>query len=206
MLGYWFHELAPDDLPLPQRLVRRSRATDRELVLRYLRGGRTLVRYGAAARCRFADCASAVGRRELTDGVFVWPEGLAHYVACHDVRLPAHFVAHVRARRGLVQPFVLPALRPALYDARPWRRWARAQRACADLRRWRRPTPAFARRLAAALERHHGPLGPLTVLLCRARTETVVARLANGVLLVAQPVRGGRARRLAGWLEWPVRR
>ncbi|MBK8867402.1 MAG: hypothetical protein V9G15_13025 [Dermatophilaceae bacterium] len=28
---------------------------------------------------------------------FVWPEGLAHYVQDHDVRLPEWFVTHVRA-------------------------------------------------------------------------------------------------------------
>jgi hypothetical protein len=206
MVGYWFHELAPDDLPLPPRLVRRWSPRDRALVLRYLRGGRTLVRYGAAARCRFADCAQEVGRRELTDGVFVWPEGLAHYVAKHGVRLPARLVTHVRARGGTVPRFVLPALRPGIYDARPWRRWARGQRASVDLRGWRPPSAAFARRLAAALQRHHGPLGALTVLLCRKRTREVVARLADGSLLVAQPRRGGRTRRLAGWNEWPVRR
>jgi hypothetical protein len=204
MIGYWFHELAPDDLPLPQRLVGRWRASDRALALRYLRGGRTLVRYGAAARCRFDGCGQAVGRRELTDGTFVWPEGLAHYVERHGVRLPAHVVALARQRRGIVPPFVLPALRRALYDGRPWRRWAREQRACVDLRGWRPPTAAFARRLAAALVRHHGPLGSLTVLLCRTRTREVVARLATGELLVAQPRRGGRLRRLVGWHDWPA--
>jgi hypothetical protein len=206
IVGYWFHELAPDDLPLPQRLVRRWRANDRVLVLAYLRGGCTLVRYRAAARCRFAGCAQDVGRRDLTDGVFVWPEGLAHHVECHGVRLPAHVVAHVRTRRGVVPRFVLPALRAGLHDAGPWRRWARRQGACVDLRGWRRPAPAFARRLAHALERHHGPLGPVTVLLCRQRTRAVVARLANGALLVAQPRRGGSVRRLAGWHQWPMRR
>jgi hypothetical protein len=206
MVGYWFHELAPDDLPLPQRLVRKRSATERDLLLPYLHGGRTLVRYRAAARCRFADCARDVGHRELTDGVFVWPEGLAHYVAEHGVRLPAHAVAHMRRRRGVVPPLVLPALREALYDARPWCRWARSRRACVDLRGWRPPTPAFARRLATALTRHHGPLARPVVLLCRARTREVVARLADGSLLVAQPRRGGRVRPLAGWHEWPARR
>jgi hypothetical protein len=34
---------------------------------------------------------------ELTDRVFLWPEGLVHYVTAHNVRLPNGFVDHVRA-------------------------------------------------------------------------------------------------------------
>jgi hypothetical protein len=38
-----------------------------------------------------------VGSGELSDGRYVWPEGLAHYVAEHGVRLPNEFVHHVLA-------------------------------------------------------------------------------------------------------------
>lgn len=31
---------------------------------------------------------------ELSDGVWVWPDGLAHSVDDHDVRLPAEFAVH----------------------------------------------------------------------------------------------------------------
>ena len=33
-----------------------------------------------------------MGSREHWDGAWVWPEGLAHYVECHDVCLPEEFV------------------------------------------------------------------------------------------------------------------
>lgn len=39
-----------------------------------------------------------MGHRDLTDGVYVWPEGLAHYVKAHAVRLPDDFLAHVRTQ------------------------------------------------------------------------------------------------------------
>ena len=45
--------------------------------------------------CRI--CGAQNGSLELTDGVFLWPEGLAHYVTAHAVRLPAAFVEHVRS-------------------------------------------------------------------------------------------------------------
>lgn len=43
--------------------------------------------------CRICGCRN--GGTELTDGVYVWPDGLAHYVTEHDVRLPDVFVQHV---------------------------------------------------------------------------------------------------------------
>lgn len=46
------------------------------------------------SECRF--CGEHVGSLEFTDGVYVWPEGLAHYIQEHSVRLPAAVVDHVR--------------------------------------------------------------------------------------------------------------
>lgn len=46
------------------------------------------------------------GSAELTDGKhFVWPQGLAHYVEAHDVRLPDEVVAIAeRGPAGAVDP------------------------------------------------------------------------------------------------------
>jgi hypothetical protein len=35
------------------------------------------------------------GNLELTDGTYIWPSGLEHYVREHAVRLPDEFVAHL---------------------------------------------------------------------------------------------------------------
>ena len=62
--------------------------------------------YGLVARawmgystCRF--CGSNNENLDLTDGVYLWPEGLAHYVREHGVRLPQEFAEHVRRREAL---------------------------------------------------------------------------------------------------------
>jgi hypothetical protein len=205
VLGWWFHERAPDDWPRPQWLVSRWRARDRDAVLRWLRAGDELVRYPATAPCRFACGVRHVGRRDLTDGTFVWPEGLAHYVAMHGVRLPAHFVAHVLGHDGGVAPFVVPKLRPGLYDAVPWRRWAREQRACVDLRGWQRPTPTNEGAVAKALAKWHGELAYEQVLLWRRSPRAAVVRFKSGELGIASLRRGGRLRQLAGWQQWQTR-
>jgi len=38
------------------------------------------------------------GAVEYTDGMYVWPEGLAHYIHDHAVRLPEELVRHARER------------------------------------------------------------------------------------------------------------
>jgi hypothetical protein len=38
----------------------------------------------------------------LTDGVWAWPEDLAHYVSRYHVRLPSAFVEHVRLNQWTV--------------------------------------------------------------------------------------------------------
>jgi hypothetical protein len=43
--------------------------------------------------CRF--CGKHNGSLEYTDHVYIWPEGLAHYLTDHQVRLPDEFVLHV---------------------------------------------------------------------------------------------------------------
>jgi hypothetical protein len=43
-----------------------------------------------------------MGDSDLTDGTWLWPQGLVHYVAVHGVALPQEFVAHVSAKGGVV--------------------------------------------------------------------------------------------------------
>ena len=71
---------------------------EREMIVGYLKWGLVARAYCGPSMCRF--CGIRNGSLELTDGVFVWPEGLAHYVAEHHVRLPHRFVEHVDAERG----------------------------------------------------------------------------------------------------------
>jgi len=54
----------------------------------------------AARRAEDANMTGApvdMGTGEISDGTYVWPEGLAHYVEEHNVRLPQKFVDHVLA-------------------------------------------------------------------------------------------------------------
>lgn len=63
--------------------------TPNAALVRYLTLGTTYATWRSGTACRV--CGEYVGRRCLTDGRWVWPEGLAHYVEVHGVALPAPF-------------------------------------------------------------------------------------------------------------------
>lgn len=70
---------------------------DRDVTAVYLRHGLVARAYLGPATCRI--CGQRNGSLELTDYVYVWPEGLSHYLIEHKVRLPDVFVEHVRTQQ-----------------------------------------------------------------------------------------------------------
>ena len=52
--------------------------------------------------CRF--CGAANGSAERTDGAYLWPEGLAHYLRDHGVRPPVSVIRHIISRQASMQP------------------------------------------------------------------------------------------------------
>ncbi len=102
-VGYWRASDGLDYLmyPDPRDLVDPDWCLDyRARIVRYLRSGNPLVQWRGMSNCRFG-CGSN-GSRCLTDNEWVWPEGLAHYVEVHLVRLPAEFVESMTRRRWAV--------------------------------------------------------------------------------------------------------
>lgn len=81
----------------PSRLISSTwDAKKRQCVIQYLRSGLELGGYLGYSWCRFR-CGipdEQMGSRDLTDGLWVWPEGLVHYVEAHGIILPDDFVSH----------------------------------------------------------------------------------------------------------------
>ena len=200
VLGHWFNPHAPTTLPRPQALVSPWQPERRAAVLDYLRAGRELERFPEPSFCRF-DCGiEHTGAGDFTDGRWVWPEGLPHYVEAHEVQLPEPFVAHAVACGGTPPRFRLPKAVFGLYDMAPWRTWARAQGACPDLDGFDLPDPEVRDRIRADL----GALLYDEILVCRGSTREVVL-LVDGALELHQIKDGARPpRRFTGWHEWPV--
>jgi hypothetical protein len=96
LLGYWSSE-SEQSLPNPVDMVAgRLTDEDRDDASDYLRRGFIVRAYMGQSSCRM--CGASNGSLELSDGTYVWPEGLAHYVSEHNVRLPGSFLTHLRQR------------------------------------------------------------------------------------------------------------
>jgi len=115
LLGYWSYPAHYGISPDPEEPVwpdiRRAvqpgwRMEEREKILAYLRQGHLYCAYFGYSSCRF-QCRgtySILGTAELTDGEWVWPDGLVHYIERHGVILPEEFVAGASARNWTVPP------------------------------------------------------------------------------------------------------
>ena len=94
LIGYWDGPETDHSWPSPQDFVDASwDEEERDLVASFLQTGLVVRTYMGYSECRM--CGRENGDLELSDSVFVWPEGLAHYVADHGVRPPDRFVRHV---------------------------------------------------------------------------------------------------------------
>lgn len=93
LIGYWQCAKEPE-WPDPREFVDHAwNEAERDIVAIYLDLGRVPWIQLGYSTCRF--CGRENGCAELTDGTYVWPEGLSHYVREHAVRLPARFVDHI---------------------------------------------------------------------------------------------------------------
>ena len=130
MIGLWTMAADnPDGLlgfPHPASLVDLTwEAERRDRIVAYLRSGHTRARFMGHSFCRFEDCdhdeRNALGSTDLTDGLWIWPEGLWHYVADHGIRLPDAFVDYA-ASHGFVAPQAAVD-RSKSVDVGFWVRW-----------------------------------------------------------------------------------
>ena len=102
-IGYWSTAWDPER-PHPDAFLDPDWSqTEREQVLRYLADGLELPWDGGPVEtCVY--CGAVLVVEELTDGTYVWPTGLVHYVREHYVRLPGLFVLHVQRTRASRAP------------------------------------------------------------------------------------------------------
>lgn len=135
-IGYWSDPLLGRERwvspATPQTILATLRRTSPDpLVVSYLRDAHVLERSRGWSWCRLR-CGAPDGQMEntdVTDGIWVWPAGLTHYVVVHGLQLPGEFVAHVHANNGSIPALaadlvdMLPRLRAAAMDYSFWNRW-----------------------------------------------------------------------------------
>ncbi len=97
MIGYW-HSLFDADYPDPAWFVDKDwdPAIKSNVIAHLEKGTPMPYTFAGESWCRFrCDVKTGIthlGAGEFTDGKYVWPEGLSHYLQKHDVRLPQEIV------------------------------------------------------------------------------------------------------------------
>ena len=137
LVGYWDAPwCARLELPRPDGLIRAGwRPCERDKISEYLRHGMPIAKFCGFASCRL--CDEVLGTKDLTDGEWVWPERLEHYITDHDVILPDAFIATMERNdwRAPARPDVTaasssnrPSHLPYRYESfDDWRQWAAKQ-------------------------------------------------------------------------------
>lgn len=126
LIGYWIESLLDTSYVPPQELVGPLPDDVQRAVANYLNGGEEYERYRGISWCRFF-CDHQMGSREFSDGRWVWPEDLGHYVRDHGVVLPEEFVRDVLEGSPPV-PKSRWECSPVNLDHDFWRSWCRANR------------------------------------------------------------------------------
>lgn len=108
-IGYW-HSEQELGLPDPGEFIDENwDKTERQTVIDYLKKGETIAEYRGFSWCRFG-CWGGFGTSDRTDGTYIYPEGLVHYVEAHHVRLPDDFIKHIKGE----------TVKPTSFVARIW--------------------------------------------------------------------------------------
>jgi hypothetical protein len=95
-VGYWRDEEDPR-APDPRKQTDLWNEVERARVIKHLRRGKRHAGWMGYSWCRF-ECGiadSKMGSSDLTDGVWIWPEGFVHYVEKHNVKPDQKFVDYV---------------------------------------------------------------------------------------------------------------
>jgi hypothetical protein len=131
-------------------------AEDRARLAGYLADGMHYMAYLGQSWCRF-DCGidrAHMGSKDLSDGTWVWPEGLSHYVREHNILLPEEFVQEALSKTtpvipGWVEENVVRGSPKELANDGFWKQWCSPRRSPQFLERLR-TTRLAAEALAAA--------------------------------------------------------
>ena len=116
--GYWKSD-TDERWPDPRSMVDpKLPEAERDEVVSYLRRGFVVRLWMGYSPCRI--CGANNGDLDVTDGVYIWPDGLAHYVDAHNVR-------GVSSRNGINNTL-------SRFGALGWRSWGSVFRFSGRLR------------------------------------------------------------------------
>ena len=149
-IGYW-KECLGDQYPFPQELRAEYAHGLGDKLATYMESGKYFTSYLGTSWCRFG-CRGRYGSAEFTDGVWVWPAGLVHYVRHHPIALPPDFVRDATSANSPASAFRWPSALVQRADDSYWQGWARSYRASAVDTMLREGDAAASRRCESMLD------------------------------------------------------
>ncbi|SHK29522.1 hypothetical protein SAMN02745181_3590 [Rubritalea squalenifaciens DSM 18772] len=128
-LGYWSGYGAPAGYINPKYLRGEYTQNEKEQIAKYLlKGNKVNFQLGYAInRINPAQGGAFMGCAEITDGTYIWPEGLWIYVYYYDVRLPAYFLNHINESNALDKT-TCGDLSTVNWDYSQWIGWCKKNR------------------------------------------------------------------------------
>ena len=96
LIGYW-NNLLTNTWIHPRLLIDKEWETEnRDKIIKYLRNSMDFSYSFGLSPNRFFRGPKHMGDHEKTDGVWVWPSGLADYGELYHIRLPNQFLNHMK--------------------------------------------------------------------------------------------------------------
>jgi hypothetical protein len=97
-IGYWnsehYFSRQTFNLPMPQNCIGFN-WNEKEKVIFYIKNGTDFSYWKGKSFCRFGCQNVDMGSKDLTDEIYVWPEGYAHYLEKHNVKPPRELINHI---------------------------------------------------------------------------------------------------------------
>lgn len=102
IIGYWRSFYEPD-YPDPGSFVDDTwDAEEKGKAVAYLKAAHQMpYAFGGNSWCRFRCGIISLGNTEFTDGKYLWPEGLLHYVEAHNVKLPREVLDYMLSNKNI---------------------------------------------------------------------------------------------------------
>ena len=108
-VGYWNSKFFQEDRFIyPHEIVSESKLPDMLKLADYVAKGNSAIAWKGYSACRI--CDKILGTRCLTDGAYIWPEKLEHYIVEHDIFLPQEFIDHAKNNKWQVKKPIIMVL------------------------------------------------------------------------------------------------
>lgn len=170
LVGYWRSKMEPV-WPDPAWFIDRTwNSSEAAAVVEHVQRGEPVAVAAGVDWCRFRCGREHLGSAMLSDGTYVWPQSLVHYMLAHAVRPPDEFVQHAGRADAVAAP---TAERTRIATD-----WWRAQRGWSEGRSYL--TPGFDGRLIA-MHTAEAPISTEALLFLRGFPST--AQFSNTELI-----------------------